>query len=117
MNDIPAAKFVFISQPMHGVSRAVIEATYEEAKSFLEEKGYEVAPSTYLPYLSEEARLHNHPEIATFGEDIIQLSNCDAIYMCRGWSDSRGCRLERMIAQEFELDIFYHNIPEDINHA
>lgn len=41
-------------------------------------------------------------------KDIRKLLKCDAIYMMRGWSSSKGARLERIIAQELGMEIIYN---------
>lgn len=39
--------------------------------------------------------------------DIAELIKCDAIYMMFGWKYSKGARLEKYIAEELGLKIFY----------
>lgn len=39
--------------------------------------------------------------------DIQALVDCDAIYMLKGWVNSRGASLEHMIATELGLEIYY----------
>ena len=46
----------------------------------------------------------------TFGlkqlsESILVLSDADAIIFAPGWEESRGCRIEHMIAEEFHMHI------------
>lgn len=40
-------------------------------------------------------------------DDIRALVDCDAIWMLRGWSRSRGARLEHHIARELGLSVVY----------
>lgn len=37
--------------------------------------------------------------------DIERLMACEAIFMCDGWQFSRGCRIERNVAEEMGLQI------------
>ena len=37
--------------------------------------------------------------------DLRAPADCDAIYLCKGWNFSRGCRIERKFAEEFGLKI------------
>lgn len=37
--------------------------------------------------------------------DLRALADCDAIFLCRGWRFSRGCRIERNFAEEFGLQV------------
>lgn len=39
--------------------------------------------------------------------DIAMLIECDAIYMCKDWQWSHGCKLEHDIATSCGLDVFY----------
>ena len=39
--------------------------------------------------------------------DIKELFKCEAIFMLSNWRDSKGARIERAIAYEMELTIFY----------
>lgn len=44
--------------------------------------------------------------------DLRALADCDAIFLCEGWQFSRGCRIERMFAEEFSKQIMYENQTE-----
>lgn len=41
--------------------------------------------------------------------DLRALADCDAIFLCKGWQFSRGCRIERTFAEEFGLQVMYEN--------
>ena len=41
--------------------------------------------------------------------DIAMLIECDAIYMCKDWQWSHGCKLEHDIATSCGLDVYYHD--------
>lgn len=43
--------------------------------------------------------------------DLRILADCDAIMLCDGWQFSRGCRIERMFAEEFGKHIMYESQP------
>jgi hypothetical protein len=38
---------------------------------------------------------------------LTMMLKCDAIYMLKGWRDSKGARLELTIAQELGMEIIY----------
>ena len=42
-------------------------------------------------------------------EDIKMLLECDAIFMCRDWQWSHGCKLEHDIATSCGLDVYYQD--------
>ena len=39
--------------------------------------------------------------------DIKALCDCDAIFMLRGWENSKGATLERHVAEQLKMDIYY----------
>lgn len=39
--------------------------------------------------------------------DLRALADCDAIFLCKGWQYSRGCRIERTFAEEFGKQVMY----------
>ena len=40
-------------------------------------------------------------------ESILVLSDADAVIFAPGWEESRGCRIEHMIAEEFHMHIIH----------
>lgn len=41
------------------------------------------------------------------GNDIATLLASDAVYFCKGWGKSRGCRLEHSAAMEYKISKIY----------
>lgn len=41
------------------------------------------------------------------GNDIAALLTSDAVYFCKGWDKSRGCRLEHSAAFEYKISKIY----------
>ena len=41
------------------------------------------------------------------GNDIAALLASDAVYFCKGWDKSSGCRLEHSAAFEYQISKFY----------
>jgi|WetSurMetagenome_2_1015567.scaffolds.fasta_scaffold18509_2 hypothetical protein len=41
------------------------------------------------------------------GKDIEVLLECDAIYMCKGWQDSKGCMAEFEVARIYGKEIIF----------
>ena len=35
------------------------------------------------------------------------LKACDAIYLCSGWENSKGCREEKKLAEEMNMEILH----------
>lgn len=44
--------------------------------------------------------------------DIVALIECDGIYLLRGWENSRGARLEKLIADGLDMFILYQDEGE-----
>jgi len=41
-------------------------------------------------------------------DDIEALINCDGIYLIKGWSNSKGARLENVIAESLGIDVYFN---------
>lgn len=50
---------------------------------------------------------HTATWVECMRRDLAALVTCDAIQMLHGWQNSRGARLENLIALELELTIFH----------
>ena len=97
-------KRVYVSLPISG---RPIEEAKEQAKMIkatLEGSGYEVA--TPFDVVDEPQGTTEKERYAyCMGRDIEELLKCDAIYMARGHENSKGCRLERMTAIIYGIEI------------
>jgi len=49
----------------------------------------------------------NKPYSYYMGKDIECLLECDAIYMCKGWQDSKGCMAEFEVARIYGKEIIF----------
>ena len=50
----------------------------------------------------------NEDEATDMSKCVNAVMTCDAIYLDRGWNNSKGCRLEYHTAKIYEKGIFYH---------
>lgn len=50
----------------------------------------------------------NEDEATAMSKCVNAVMTCDAIYLDRGWNNSKGCRLEYHTAKIYEKGIFYH---------
>lgn len=84
---------VYISIPITGHLFRDVKKKAEQVKRTLSEKGHTpVSPldlhggkkKTYAQYI---------------GRDIEALVECDAIFLCSGWQESKGCSLEYQAAR------------------
>ena len=103
-------KKLFISQPMRGKTdeeilkerKAAIEAVenaigepVEVIESFIQGAPADAKPLWYL------------------GESIKMLSEADIAYFAKGWEEARGCRIERMCALKYDIDMYEAPHPKE----
>ena len=98
-------KKIYISGPITGLERHVYLKNFDDAELKLRAMGYKVInPTKVLP----SRFLWIYKIIGyklTLLYDIWHLLNCDGIYMIDGWQWSKGARLERAIAQLFNIEL------------
>ncbi len=101
---------------MTGRSDDDIAADIAQARWLLEQRRYpmriitpleikEMVDLKYKQY-AESGTEYGYEEYLC--QDIYQIiKECDAVCFCRGWQQSRGCRLEMAAAKIFEKAIIY----------
>lgn len=95
-----------ISQPMKDKTQEEIIKERDSAKKYLESKGYEVLNTFFEDDWDDE--IENsviHKPLLYLGESIAHMSQCDAIYFTSGWALNRGCRVERLTAILYGIEI------------
>ena len=104
-------KSIYISLPITGQ-----EATYEErlnaSVAYVNEKypEYEliVTPKEFAEDLDENWWRHGKPKYSDYlAGYIIAIKHCDAIFMCKGWEHSKGCKDEHAFANAIGIEIIY----------
>lgn len=105
------SKKAMLSQPMAGKSEEEIIATREKAIKALEEKGYEVVntPFTDAWYSKDQMTLRGVVQIPLcfMAKSLENMSHCHAAYFCKGWEDTRGCKIEHAAAIAYGLEVIY----------
>ena len=91
-----------ISQPMNGLTDAQITATRNKAIQYLESKGYKVVNSYFKDEFAEPPENVNEG-IYFLAKSLEKMSECTAVYFCRGARAARGCRIERAVAEAYGL--------------
>ena len=96
------AKLIYIAGKISGMEKEAFEL-FEAAQHELESQGYVVINPMKLP--------HNHDKTweSYMRECMKALVGCDEIYMLKNWKDSRGAKLECVIAYILEIKIKYQN--------
>ena len=98
---------IYIAGPMTGFARWNRPA-FELAARTLRAQGWEVvSPVEVGDAFGSPNTIVTTPGLldAVIDEELAQLATCDAIYLLRGWQDSRGTRTELYLALEKGLEI------------
>ena len=104
-------KKVMISQPMRGKTDEEIRDVRNKATEYLRDKDYEVINTLFIENSYYLDRLKNRGvvqiPVAFLSRSIEVMSQCHAVYFCKGWEDARGCKIEHEIAVAYGLEIIY----------
>jgi hypothetical protein len=95
---------IYIAGSITGIED--FKARFEQAKVEVAQLGYEpVSPCDVTkPFPDTGAK---EIWLACMKLDIPALLNCDGIYLLRGWENSRGARLEKLIADGLDMLVLY----------
>lgn len=98
---IPNGQTVYISGQITGLELKEAKANFDKAEALLLEKGFKpLNPMKVNPPMSAK----KWKEYML--DDIVQLFNCEGIFLLNNWQDSKGARIEHFIAQEIGMMIF-----------
>lgn len=98
-----------ISQPMAGKTDEEIVEARNKAVDYLEGLGYEVVNTFftdewYSKEKMEERGVRQIP-LCFLAKSLENMSLCDVVYFVDGWYETRGCKAEYIVAQEYGLKI------------
>lgn len=100
-----------LSQPMAGKTDEEIRATREKAIAVLKEKGYEIVNTLFTDEWYSKESMEERGVVQTplffLAKSLEKMSLCHAVYFCKGWDQTRGCRLEHDAAVAYGLTIIY----------
>ena len=104
-------KSIYISLPITG-QEETYEARLNAAVAYVKAKypEYEgiVTPKELALMLDKDWWKKDKPEYKDYlTADIVAINNCDAIFMCRLWSQSHGCQAEYAFARAIGIDILF----------
>ncbi len=104
-------KKAMLSQPMAGKSDEEIVSTRNEAVKVLEENGYEIVNTLFTDewYGKEQMTARGVVQIPLcfLAKSLENMSLCHAAYFCKGWEETRGCKIEHDAAVAYGLEIIY----------
>ena len=94
---------IYISGPISGLERADYMANFAEAERRLRAKGYDTLNPTRLAPCRHLWIYKLLGYRLTLLYDLWHLMKCDGIVLLKGWSKSKGARLENATARIFKL--------------
>lgn len=102
-------KIAMISQPMGNLTKEEIGAARVDAVMALNKLGYSVV-NTWMTVEADRLFACNkdgedRTPLLLLGKSIEKLSMVDAVYFVKGWDKARGCRIERAICEEYDIEI------------
>ena len=104
-------KKAMLSQPMAGKTNEEIIATRERAIKILNKLGYEVVNTLFTDewYRQEKMEERGVAQIPLcfLAKSLEHMSLCHAVYFCKGWEQTRGCRIEHDAAVAYGLNVIY----------
>ena len=105
------SKKAMISQPMARLTDEQIVEARNKAIEFLQSKGYEVINTLFDDeWCSQEKMKERGVEqipLCFLAKSLEEMSKCHAVYFCKGWEKTRGCKIEHEAAKAYGLDVVY----------
>ena len=92
---------IYLSGAISSLPIETARRAFAQAEELLQAQGWEVV-NPMNNGLPVEASWEQH-----LAEDVLLLLACKAVYMMRGWRESRGARLEHAIAKRVRMRIIY----------
>lgn len=94
-------ELIYISGPISGRDLTERRKTFAETAARLRADGFDVV-NPMENGLPENATTHQHMH-----RDIEMLMVCDRIYMMKGWTHSKGCKVEFDVATAIGLPVMF----------
>lgn len=93
---------IYIAGKITGLELVDAQAKFTKAESLLRACGHEsVNP------MAKVSKRFGYSWADYMKEDIPLLLACDAIYLLPDWGESKGARLEKIIAEELGMELIY----------
>lgn len=96
---------VFISQPMRNRTQEDIMAERKVIIEKLNNMHIDVIDTIF----NENIPMDFNEGVYYLGKSVLKMAEADAIFMCEGWNEARGCRIERQVAQDYGIKILYED--------
>lgn len=100
---------VMISQAMNGRTEEQIKEERKKIVDKFNKMHIEVIDTLF----SEEPPQDCNAAVYYLGKSISAMKDIDALYMCDGWREARGCKIEYQVAIEYGIKILYSDFFEN----
>lgn len=106
-------KKAMISQPMNGKTDSEINEARDRALDVLDDMGFDVVNTLFTDeWFSDDAMdqrgVKNRP-LCFLAKSLEAMSECTTVYFCKGWEQTRGCRMEHDAAVAYGMEILYED--------
>lgn len=97
---------IYISIPISNCDEKKQREKADKIKTMLSKKGFEVinpfdvycgSSPTYFDYICCDLR---------------ELADCDAIFLCKDWQTSKGCKVERFFAETYGKKLMFETVEQ-----
>lgn len=98
---------IYISLPISGLDEKKQREKADRVKTMLSKMGHQVI-NPFEIYVGDNASYGQ-----CLGADITALiDHAEAIFLCKGWRESKGCRIEKFVAETMGKKIIYEERDE-----
>lgn len=101
-NKLPNALSIYISGPISSCENYNYDS-FIKAKERLDAKGYKTYNPLDISPISADKTWGDYMRV----DIITMLQYCNAIYMLKGWETSKGASLEKLLAEELGIPVYY----------
>ena len=98
-------KKVFISLPITSRPEPTMEERIYRAKNDAREMADIFKKEGYEPITPFDVTKDGMGEAQCIGACITALLECDCVCLCKNWEKSRGCRIEKYVSMEHNIEI------------
>jgi len=98
---------IFVSQPMSGLSENEIMETRKRVVDLLKKK-FPGRNIDVIDQYHQDIPKDAHP-LKYLGSDIAMMADADIIVFAEGYIKSRGCYIERQVANTYGLDCLFES--------
>lgn len=96
----------FISQPMRGRAGIVIKTERKHIEELIRkyDSNAEIIDS-YMESstIAEDSEGLKNPDVYFLGRAISMMEDADVVVLATGWKNSRGCRIEKQVAEQYDI--------------